>query len=241
MHVNTAIVLAGGAGLRLRPHTIDKPKGMVNVCGKPLLEWIMEWLSWNGITDVVLGVAYKKQTVMKYFKNGERYGLRIKYSVHSVEGGTAEGFHLAINRHADLNDLLVCMNGDELVDLSLSKMESFHFRHDSIATIAVSPMKSPYGIVKVRKRTGEIQDFLEKPKIPNAFVNIGIYLFGKEAFSKIPRRGDIERTTFPYLVERRQIRAYIHRGFWRTIDTDKDLHEVEEELRKRSFGFQARN
>ena len=56
----TAVILSGGEGLRLRPITHDIPKGLVEVGGKPLLEWVVEWLQQNKVTDLVIGVAYLK-------------------------------------------------------------------------------------------------------------------------------------------------------------------------------------
>src|SRR5207302_10324147 len=92
----TAVVLSGGEGVRLRPITTDLPKGLVKVAGKPLLQWVIEWLRDSGITNLAIGVAYLKQKIIDYFGDGSRYGVHIKYSVHTVEGGTSEGFRLAI-------------------------------------------------------------------------------------------------------------------------------------------------
>jgi NDP-sugar pyrophosphorylase family protein len=96
--VEAAVVLSGGEGVRLRPITSDLPKGLVKVGGKPLLQWVVEWLRENGISNIVIGVAYLKDEIIKFFEDGSRFGVRIHYSVHTVEGGTAEGFRLAIRQ-----------------------------------------------------------------------------------------------------------------------------------------------
>lgn len=90
MKIDTAVVLTGGPGTRLKPLTNDFPKGMVEICGKPLLQWIIEWLQAEGVRNVILGVAHLKEKIIEYFGNGARFGLNISYSVHSVEGGTSE-------------------------------------------------------------------------------------------------------------------------------------------------------
>ncbi len=69
----TAVILSGGEGLRLRPITHDIPKGLVQVGGKPLLEWVVEWLQRNGVTELVIGVAYLKEKIMRYFGDGGKF------------------------------------------------------------------------------------------------------------------------------------------------------------------------
>lgn len=64
-----------------------------------MLQWVVEWLAASGVKNVVIGVAFLKEKIMDFFGDGSRFGVRIKYSVHSVEGGTGEGFHLAISRY----------------------------------------------------------------------------------------------------------------------------------------------
>lgn len=84
--LDTAVVLAGGAGTRLKPLTGSIPKGMVEICGKPLLEWIVDWLVDNGVRNIVFGVAYRKDKIIDYFGDGSKFNANIKYSVHTVEG-----------------------------------------------------------------------------------------------------------------------------------------------------------
>ncbi|MEM7824408.1 MAG: sugar phosphate nucleotidyltransferase, partial [Candidatus Aenigmatarchaeota archaeon] len=112
MDVKTAVVLVGGAGLRMYPLTENKPKCMIEIAGKPILFWVLNWLKSNGIKNVVVGVAYKKEIVVNYLKNNN-FGLNIAISEHSVEGETGEGFRLAIERYVN-DENFIAMNGDEL-------------------------------------------------------------------------------------------------------------------------------
>src|SRR5258708_30263326 len=84
----TAVVLSGGEGIRLRPITADLPKGLVKVGGKPLLQWVVEWLRVNEVTNIVIGVAYLKEQITDFFGDGARFGVTIQYSVPTVPGGT---------------------------------------------------------------------------------------------------------------------------------------------------------
>jgi mannose-1-phosphate guanylyltransferase len=228
--LETAVILAGGEGLRLRPITDDTPKAMIPVAGKPLLQWILEWLKRNGVLSVVIGVAYKKERIMDYFGDGTAFDVKIRYSQHTVEGGTSEGFKLAIERHVD-DQTFLAMNGDELVDISLSDLALHHHSNGGIATIAVGPLRSPYGVVEVDGN--DVTGFREKPILRSHLVSVGVYVFSKEIVGYLPERGNIEQTAFPKLASMRKLKAYVHNGFWATVNTIKDLEDVEKELRRR--------
>src|SRR3990170_7847841 len=125
MKIDTAAVLAGGQGDRLKPLTNGLPKGMVEICNKPLLQWIIEWLRNNDVREIILGVAHLKEKIIDYFGDGTKFGVNIRYSVHTVEGGTSEGFRLAISRYVD-RDVFFAMNGDQITDLNLNDLANFH-------------------------------------------------------------------------------------------------------------------
>jgi len=223
--IKTAVILAGGAGLRLRPLTNDKPKVMLQVAGKPVLEWVIEWLKFNGITNFVIGVAYKKEAVKSYFEDGSRFGVKIKYSVHSVEGETGEGFRLAITRHVN-DDVFFATNGDQITNFRLSEMIDYHLKNRLVATIAVTNPRSPFGVIRVGKN-GLIESFEEKPIIPTLFISTGAYIFNREIVKYLPETGAIEKTAFPLLAERKLLGACKIKGEWMTVDTLKDLENTE--------------
>lgn len=227
--IRTAVVLAGGQGLRLRPLTDQRPKVMIPIAGKPILEWIIDWLRMNEISEIVLGVAYKRQTVIDYFKNSVQ-GVEMRFSEHTVEGGTGEGFRLAIERHVR-DKTFIAMNGDELTDIQISQFANFHIQNGGLATIAVSALRSPFGIVEMSGDT--ITRFREKALLDPYYVSTGVYMFNREIVEFLPKTGNIETETFPKLASRGSLKAYRHEGFWGTINTIKDLQEVEQEILKK--------
>lgn len=228
--IDTAVVLAGGPGNRLRPITNSIPKGMVKICGKPLLEWIVEWLTESGIRNIVFGVAYLRNKIIEYFGDGVKFGANIKYSVHTVEGGTCEGFRLAVMRHVNRENFFA-MNGDQITDLPIAKMASFHLKHGSIATIAVNNPRCPFGHIEMSDEH-EVINFIEKPSCPT-FCNTGNYVFNKKILDYLPSKGDIERSTFPALAREHNLIGYRYNGFFVTINTYRDLIEAEKMLRRR--------
>ena len=229
MEVKTAVVIVGGAGLRLYPLTAEKPKCMVEVAGKPIIFWVLNWLKTQGIEHVVVGVAYKKEIVIDYLKNND-FGLNIDISEHSVEGETGEGFKLAIERYVN-DENFVAMNGDELTNLNLRKMIEYHLNNNPIVTIAISPLKSPFGIVELWE--DNIIGFKEKPIITDKFVSCGIYVFNKRIKDYLPTSGAIEKTTFPRLAEMGVLKSHrlSSNERWATVSSIKDLSKAEEELK----------
>lgn len=224
------MVLAGGQGLRLRPLTNDRPKVMVTVAGKPLLEWVVNWLKRNNVTNIIIGVAYKKAVVTNYFGDGKKFGVNIRYSEHTVEGGTGEGFRLAIERYVD-DEFLLATNGDEVTDINVGEFTRFHLENGGIATIALSPLRSPFGIVEVDHQQRVIS-FQEKPVLKDHLVSTGVYIFQREIQKYLPARGNIETETFPHLAAIGKLVGYLHNGFWGSVNTMKDLQELEVKLSK---------
>ena len=225
----TAVVLSGGEGIRLRPITADLPKGLVKVGGKPLLQWVVEWLKANGVSNIVMGVAYLKEQIIDFFGDGERFGVRIRYSVHSVPGGTGEGFRLAISRYVE-DQTFFALNGDQITDLRLNTMLAKHRKSGSLSTIAVVHPRLPFGLVKVDKHD-YCRGFIEKPMLNDVNISTGIYVFEHGILEYLPRIGDVERTTFPKLSKVAKVAAFRHGGSFITINSLRELEIAEEHLR----------
>jgi mannose-1-phosphate guanylyltransferase len=228
----TAVILSGGEGLRLRPITHDIPKGLVKVGGKPLLEWVVEWLEQNGVTDLVIGVAYLKEKIMHYFGSGAKFGVDIRYSIHTVEGGTSEGFRLAISRYVNSSSFFA-LNGDQITDLRLHTFYKTQLGDESLASIAVVHPRLPFGLVEIDQK-GFCEGFVEKPVLNGVFCSMGIYVFDRKVMRYLPRRGDVERTTFPKLAKMNKLKAFKHKGSFITVNSLRELEEADESLKERS-------
>jgi mannose-1-phosphate guanylyltransferase len=226
--VKTAVILVGGSGLRMRPFTEDMPKCMIPIDGKPLIFWILSWLKNYGFEHIVMGVAYRKEVVIDYLTKNPQ-GMRIDFSEHTVEGETGEGFRLAISRFVDDSDFLA-MNGDEITNLNLERLEALHLKTKPIATIAVSPMRSPFGILEVQGE--DILGFKEKAILEDTLVSIGVYIFNRQIVRYLPNAGSIEKTVFPLLAKERVLKAckLAPEERWLTINSVKDLSVAEKEF-----------
>ena len=226
--IETAVILVGGSGLRMRPFTEDKPKCMIPIEGKPLVYWIISWLKNYGFKHIVMGVAYKKEVVISYLKENSQ-GLNIDFSEHTVEGETGEGFRLAINRFVEDEDFLA-MNGDEITNLDLYRLEELHLKNRPIATMSVASMRSPFGILELSG--DDIVGFKEKALVENMPVSIGVYIFNRKIIDYIPENGSIERSVFPILAQKRLLKACKLKPdeLWLTINSVKDLSIAEKEF-----------
>ena len=226
--IETAVILVGGAGLRMRPFTEDLPKCMIPLQGKPLIHWIINWLKCYGFKHIVMGVAYRKEVVMDYLKENTQ-GLKIDFSEHTVEGETGEGFRLAISRFVKDEDFLA-MNGDEITNLNLERLEELHIKNKPVATIAVAPMRSPFGVLTLDG--DDIVGFKEKILLEDMPISIGVYMFNQEILSYIPQTGSIERTVFPLLAQKRLLKACRLKPneLWLTINSVKDLSLAEKDF-----------
>lgn len=229
--IKTAVIIAGGASMRLRPMTDDMPKTLVPVNGKPILYWILQWLKKNGIEHVVIGVAYKKEMVYEYMKANGNFDLKVDFSEHTVEGGTAQAFKLAITRFITDEDFLA-MNGDELTNMELKNLWDVHIKNKAILTLALAPFHCRFSVVDIGK-DGAITGFERDKRLQNAPVHIGINIFNKKIIDYTPDTGNIEEIVFKKLVnEKKGVFSYMlgDNESWMSVNTQKDLEEANEYL-----------
>lgn len=225
-----AIILAGGKGLRFRPLTDDKPKAMITVNDKPIAEYQLEWLkrSSTDLSEIVFACGHKWEKLEQHF-GSQYFGTPISYVVEKDALGTGGGLKNVFH-NIDQHDSCLVINGDILTDLSVDKMFETYLASRTMVMMALIPYRSPFGVVRIDKLK-MVRKFEEKPEFVDAWVNGGIYLMDGNQIEKfLPDDGDIERETFPQLVERGEISSYPYYGFWRALDSIKDLKTVESEL-----------
>ena len=223
-----AAIIAGGFGKRLRPLTEEKPKTLVEVAGRPILEWQIIWLKKYGIDTVVILAGYLREKIIEFLGSGVRFGVSAVYVVEEEPLGTGGALK---NAEAILKDgIFIATNGDIITNIPVSKLVNALTNSDALAALALVPLKSPYGVVEVSDN-GYIRSFIEKPVIEHYLVNAGVYAMKPEVFEYIPVKGDLERDTFPKLAEEGLLRGVVFRNvYWRSIDTIKDVEEAGKEL-----------
>ncbi|MCH8921384.1 MAG: nucleotidyltransferase family protein [Chloroflexi bacterium] len=223
-----ALIVAGGEGERLRPLTDERPKPMIEVAGKPILEHQIRWLAGQGISDVVLLCGYKAEVIQDHFRDGSRFGLRIQYSLEDEPLGRGGALKLGSRLLPPDEDATLALNGDILTNQPLTPLLRYHRRKNATATVMLTRLRSAYGVAR-RDRAGHIVAFEEKPLLPH-WINAGLYVLTPEFFRRLPERGDHETTTFPELAAEGKLFGYRSRAYWRTVDTFKDLTEAAAEV-----------
>jgi bifunctional UDP-N-acetylglucosamine pyrophosphorylase/glucosamine-1-phosphate N-acetyltransferase len=190
-----AVVLAAGEGQRLRPLTFTRPKHMIPVGGKPILEHLIDTLREAGIKEILIVVNYKNEVIREHFSCGERFNVRINYVLQEKVLGTADAI-AAAKDHVNNEDFLA-INGDLLLSVNAIKtVIETHERAKPTATLAAVQVENPehYGVLKMNY--GLLIDILEKPHSETAlgnWVNAGIYAFSSEIFNLIRRTSPSER------------------------------------------------
>lgn len=169
---NHILIMAGGFGKRLRPHTNSLPKPMVLVKGKPILAHIIESAISEGFKKFIISVFYLADKIIDYFGDGSKWGVEITYIQETKPLGTGGALGL-INPKPKFP--LIVLNGDILSDINLSSFLRFHIDKQSMATMAIKPyeLANPYGTVLTNGI--DIIGFEEKP-ITFSYINAGMYV-----------------------------------------------------------------
>lgn len=214
-----AMVMAAGAGTRLRPLTVDVPKPMVPIANRPVMEYTIENLKRHGITDIVLNLHHHPELIKKHFSDGRQWGVRISYSHEPKLMGTAGGVRQASAFFQ--KETFVVTSGDGLTDIDFTDLISFHKRKHAIATMALKKMTArfDYGVTLTRAG-GRIQKFVEKPYWGDVFsdqVNTGIYVCEPSILSAIPARRvyDFGHDVWPALLsQKKPIYGRLTERYW---------------------------
>ncbi len=219
-----AILLAGGAGTRLRPLTLNTPKPIVPLFDRPFLYHQIDVLRRvPGIDEVILSLNYQPDLIEAVIGDGADAGLPVRYVVEPEPRGTGGAVKFAAPH---LDGPTFVFNGDVLTDVDLNAVLDRHRSLGARATLVLAPVDDPlrYGLVETDSG-GRITRFIEKPdpsEVRCRTINAGIYVLEPDTFDLIPTgvRHSIERGYFPALIERGEnVVAYIEEGYWRDIGT----------------------
>jgi NDP-sugar pyrophosphorylase family protein len=177
-----AVILAGGKGTRLRPYTVVLPKPLMPIGEYPILEVIIRQLVGAGFDHITLAVNHQAEIIKAFFQNGERWGIRIDYSLEDQPLGTMGPLKLI----KDLPDNFLVMNGDILTDLDYAGFHDSHAASGNVFTISsmCRQHQIDYGVLDTDDG-GQLVGFREKPNVSYE-VSMGVYMVSSKALSWIP-------------------------------------------------------
>ena len=237
-----AVVLVGGFGTRLRPLTLQRPKQMLPVLDRPMIEWVTGWLAGNGVDEVVLSLGYRPEAFTEAYPDGTCAGVRLRYAVEPEPLDTAGAVRFAalaagLDR-ADEPFLVV--NGDVLTTLDIGALVALHRARGAEGTIALTPVEDPsrYGVVPI-EADGRVVAFIEKPprdQAPSNWINAGTYVLEPSVLGRIPdgRKVSIERETFPAMVAEGRLYALQSDASWVDAGTPATYLSVQLDLAART-------
>ncbi len=237
-----AVVMAGGFGTRIQPLTNSRPKPMLPVANRPMMENTMVMLRDLGIKEFIVLLYFKPDVIQDYFGDGSAFGMNITYVVPDDDYGTAGAVKLAQEYIGDENFIII--SGDLVTDFDFQKIFDYHKKKKSKLTITLTSVENPleFGVV-IANKEGRIEKFLEKPSWGEVFsdtINTGIYIIEPEILNYIPKgeNFDFAKDLFPLLMrEGIELIAGHAEGYWRDVGNPESYREVHEDIMSDRVNF----
>jgi UDP-N-acetylglucosamine diphosphorylase / glucose-1-phosphate thymidylyltransferase / UDP-N-acetylgalactosamine diphosphorylase / glucosamine-1-phosphate N-acetyltransferase / galactosamine-1-phosphate N-acetyltransferase len=233
--VTKAVILAAGRGSRMRELTQDKPKPMVQVCGKPILSYIVNGLRGAGIGKILVVVGYRKEVVQAHFQDGSAFGVEMTYAEQVAQDGTGKAVELA--KPFCQSEPFILSYGDILVDPSCYIPLTQPGDAELMLTVRHTDDVSKGGAVYLNNAF-EVVDLREKQSPDQAstcWYNAGIYTFKATVFAYLARlqkspRGEYELTDAIRAIAQdgKKVKAVEIRGYWADVRDPEALAEVNE-------------
>jgi glucose-1-phosphate cytidylyltransferase len=240
------VILAGGFGTRLGERTVEIPKPMVLIGGKPIIWHIMKIYSAYGINEFVICLGYKGEVIKDYFYN---YRMRnndfsvnlndnsvVYHNFHNEENweitlvdtglNTLKGGRLKrIEKYLD-DDINLLTYGDGVADINITKLIGFHKSHNKILTI--SGVHPPARFGELIAEDKELISFEEKAQTSQGLINGGYMVFNKELLTYVSddENCDLEIGAFDKLTKERKVAVYKTKGLWACMDHERDVKHL---------------
>jgi glucose-1-phosphate cytidylyltransferase len=216
-----ALILCGGRGVRAWPATAEVPKPMLAVGSRPVLHHVMDIYARHGVTDFVLAAGYRHEAIEEYAGN-----FPSDWSVDIVDTGdeadTGDRVLACLDR---VGDTFYATYGDGVGDVDITALAARHLSHGRASTVTVVPLPSQYGTLVIDE-VGKVTDFREKPILPDHLINAGFFMFERDGIAECAG-SSLERDILPALGQRGELFVYRHVGFWKSMDTQKDVSDLD--------------
>jgi len=237
-----AMILAAGEGLRLRPLTEHTPKALVEVGGRPLIEYALETVARAGISEAIVNLHHFGDRIRAHLADGRRFGLRILYSEEPVLLGSGGGL-----RHAQTllgPQTFVTLNADTIIDIDLAQVLRFHREKGAIATMVLrkDARMAHYGLIQL-ERNGRVGRFLRHIRAGvtgelEPYMFTGVQILEPRVFAYMPAEGafSITEATYPRMLAAGEpIFGYPFEGMWLTVGTADELAHARHALDARTL------
>jgi NDP-sugar pyrophosphorylase family protein len=246
-----AMILAAGLGTRLRPLTDDRPKALVEVAGRTLLEIALKRLDAIGVRDVIINIHHYADMILDYVKSHDNFGMRIEFSREEILLDTGGGLKRAANFFlrdgASSEEPFILHNVDVISTIDLGHMVRFHVDHDALATLAVQNRETSryllfdeHGELCGRRAVHNENPERNEPEmarpagqvLPLAFS--GIHVISPRVFSGMEENGAFSIiTTYLHLAAQgaRIIAFRADNSYWRDLGRPEHIAQAAQDLR----------
>ena len=241
-----AVIMAGGKGTRLVQLTKGEiPKPMVEILGKPLIEWQVEAIKKNGISEIIFVIGHLGSAIRGHFGDGSRFGIKAEYIEETEPLGTAGALFYLKDRIGNEPFLLVF--GDVLFDIDLGRMADFHTKNNAAATLFVHPNSHPFDSDLVElSHGGKVAGFHLKLGRRDFWyrncVNAGLYIISPEVCGSVstPVRTDLEKDVLSKLVaEGAGVFAYRSPEYIKDIGTVERIEQAKRDIESGLIGMRC--
>ena len=212
------VILCGGYGTRLSEETIIRPKPMVKIGNKPILEHIMGIYKYYGYNQFILALGYKREYIEKFYKNKNKKNINLVYTGKDTKTG---GRLLRLKNYLKNEKTFMLTYGDGISNINIKQAIKFHNNHGKIATITAVRPPVRFGELKINRN--KVKSFKEKPQVGQGWINGGFFIFNNEILNFIKNdQTMLEREPLEKLTMAGQLMAFEHKGFWKCMDTMRD-------------------
>jgi len=236
------IILCGGIGTRIKEETEFKPKAMVLIGGKPILWHIMKTYSYFGYNEFILALGYKGDMIKDYFLNQRSFlndftldisrnktqfhnntcdDFKITFAETGIESDTGERI-LRVKKYITEDEFMITY-GDGVSDNNITQLVAFHKKQGTVGTISGVHPYSKYGLIKIDKKNKLVKSFDQKPLMYD-YVSGGFMVFDKKAFNYFDN--GLMEVGLKKMAEKKQLSVYKYEGFWKAMDTYREMGEL---------------
>ena len=223
------VIMAGGKGTRIASINSEVPKPMIEILGKPILEYQVEVLKKQGFNDYIFVIGHLGHVIKDYFGDGSKFGISIEYIVEEEPLGTAGALYFLKDK---IEEDFVLLNGDIIFDVDINRFYKYHKDHNGLATILVHPNNHPFdsGLIEVNN-DGMVIDWINKEAERvwyHNLVNAGIHILSVKVLDRFieAKKTDLDRDILKPMIMEKQLFAYSSPEYIKDMGTPKRYDEV---------------
>jgi len=220
------VILCGGKGTRMGSLTTETPKPLLKIGDKAVLWHLMKRFSTYGYHDFILCLGYLGDQIKDYFSQKEN--REESWNIHFCDTGleSTKSQRIMKVQHLIKGEHFLLSYGDDLSAVDVPALVNFHLRSNKMITLTSVPLHSQFGVLELNEHQ-HVKKFREKPRLAEYWINGGFYVCNQQVLQHLPT-GEFEDKVLPELAEKEEVIAFKFEGFWKSMNTNKDVLEFKQ-------------